>query len=161
MADGDFVIRMALTPADFNDCAEVWLEGSLAGHDFVDGDFWRANREAMAEIYLPGASVWMIFLTTTNTLAGFAAVADDRLEALFIRPDFWGRGLGQRLLNHLFGLYPRLSLRVYQNNERATAFYKQFGFVVTGSNRCRHTGETELEMTRPAPLDQQKSPGHY
>ena len=45
-------VRAASTK-DYSTCADIWLTASLAGHDFVPAAFWRGQRTAMAEHYLP------------------------------------------------------------------------------------------------------------
>ena len=125
-------------------CADIWLQASLAAHDFVDPDFWRKNYDAMKEQYLPGSDVYLA--KEKNTVIGFAALCQGALEALFVRPVWWGKGVGSRLLRHVQGLHTELTLAVYSRNNRAVSFYLHHGFTVSKKQTCPHTGEPEILM---------------
>lgn len=136
-----------MTPVDretLETCADIWLAASVAAHDFIDPDFWIANRDAMVEQYLPESELSLA--TRDGVVVGFAAVRGDVLEALFVRPDFWGRGVGRELLAELFATRPRLRLSVYRKNARALSFYQKAGFIETTARLCPGTGEEEIEM---------------
>ena len=62
-------------------------------------------------------------------LAGFAALAGDHLDHLYVAPASQGRGVGRRLLAAAKAASPRgLDLLVFQRNARARAFYERSGF---------------------------------
>ena len=145
------LIREASGSRDCQTCADIWLAASLVAHDFIDGDFWRAQRAAMAEMYLPEADL-LLMIERDGQAAGFAAMKGRRLAALFVRPATQGRGLGRELMLHLFGLYPEMELAVYRKNPRAAAFYQSLGFEPAGEGFCAHSGEAEIRM--------KKSPRH-
>ena len=125
-------------------CADIWLQASLAAHDFISPDFWRAHHTSMKEQYLPASDVYLA--KEMAAVLGFAAVYLGALEALFVRPGYWGRGVGSGLLQYVQGLHARLELAVYGKNSRALNFYLQHGFTKTGGQTCPHTGEQEISM---------------
>lgn len=139
---------MIITPAkersDITACADIWLQASLVVHSFVSPDFWHENYEAMKEQYLPGSDVYLAKLE--DAAIGFAAVNQGALEALFVRPASWGKGVGSRLLRHAQNLHAELALAVYSKNSRAVNFYLRYGFTVCREQLCPHTGEPELLM---------------
>ncbi len=143
--------RLALTPADYQACADIWLEASLLAHDFIPPELWRRNRTAMVETFLPRSQVHII--DQEDRPAAFAALDGPILSALFVKPQFQGRGLGSRLLARLLSLSPQLTLTVYHKNERARSFYRGHGFVVIKSGFCPYSGEVELTMTKKAPAE--------
>ena len=143
-------IHQASQPAELDVCADIWLESSLAAHDFIPAEFWLNNKERMIQEYLPAA---VVFLATSGGIpAGFAALGDSRLEALFVRPSFQGSGIGRALLEHIFSLGGEpLTLSVYRKNTRAVRFYQYFGFEPLSVGRCPQTGEVELTMSQKKP----------
>lgn len=142
-------LKEADSADDYGLCADIWLEASLTAHDFIGGDFWRARRSAMAEVYLPASRVVMACPPLEGTPAAFAAVRGDKLEALFVRPAYWGRGLGRLLLSYLFARHDFLHLAVYAENGRAVDFYQKAGFKVESEGLCVHSGARELKMIWP------------
>ena len=149
-------VRAASTK-DYSICADIWLAASLAGHDFVPAAFWRGQRAAMAESYLPSSQV--LLLTADGEHAAFAATLPDGnctyLAGLFVLPRWWGRGLGRQLLElvqeqALAELHDPMnaSLRctVYDKNSRALAFYASRGFIPAGRSICPHTNEPQTDM---------------
>jgi GNAT superfamily N-acetyltransferase len=54
------------------------------------------------------------------------------LYAIYVRRNWWGTGLGARLLDVAIGTQPA-SLWVLEANQRARAFYRRHGFVEDGS----------------------------
>ncbi|UQZ89117.1 GNAT family N-acetyltransferase [Deltaproteobacteria bacterium Smac51] len=135
---------------DYELCADIWLETSLKAHDFVSSQFWEEQRKFMIEKYLPESVVFMATLENGPAVA-FAALSGSQLAALFVSPLYWGQGVGGKLLRHVFTLYDDLSLKVYEKNKRAIAFYENMGFVETGRSLCGHSGEEELVMQLKSP----------
>lgn len=125
-------------------CADLWLAASVAGHDFIPASFWANRYEEMRTKYLPAARLEV--LCEGETPIGFSATVGNTLEALFVHPDHWRKGYGQRLLQTLFTRHGELDLAVYARNELAIAFYKRNGFVETGRGVCPHTGADEIKM---------------
>lgn len=66
-----------------------------------------------------------------GVLAGFAAFGEGQLYALYLLPEYWGRGLGRalhdRVVDELTG--DSAVLWVLATNERAKAFYVRQGWV--------------------------------
>ena len=56
------------------------------------------------------------------------------------------QGIGKVLLNHAKQMKKRLTLHVYQKNEKALHFYLREGFQIGHEQTDENTGETELLM---------------
>lgn len=140
-----FLIKPAATPAGYRLCADIWLEASLAAHDFIDGCLWKDRWAEMAELYLPSAAV-VTAAVPGQEPAAFSAMRGDTLEALFVRPAQWGCGFGRHLLRRLQARHEGLNLTVYTDNRRAVEFYLKQGFKVSGERLCAHSGASELVM---------------
>lgn len=137
-------IEPADNPGDVEACCDIWLAASILAHDFIDPEFWRAKRTAMRDMYLPAADV--AIAVSGRSIVGFSAMMGERLEALFVHPDCWGRGIGGLLLAEARTCRNAMTLSVYSRNGRALAFYRRHGFVETGSGVCAQTGEAETRM---------------
>ncbi|MCL1940119.1 MAG: GNAT family N-acetyltransferase [Desulfovibrionaceae bacterium] len=125
-------------------CADIWLQASILAHDFIAPDFWRNNRNAMKEHYLPASTIYAA--KKQAVIVGFAAVYQDSLAALFVSPEWWNKGIGSKLLRHAQMAHSKLSLNVYTKNSGAIRFYQKYGFSVLNEQICSHTGEPELRM---------------
>lgn len=125
-------------------CCDIWLEACLVGHDFIAASFWQGKYQDMYEKYLPNSKLHIA--CEHNLPIGFAATEGNLLAALFVLPEYWGRGAGNALLEKLFALHRFLRLSVYQQNQRAVAFYEKRGFVALGRQLCTLTSELEIAM---------------
>ena len=56
------------------------------------------------------------------------------------------KGVGKSLIDFAKELYPKLSLCVYEKNERAVDFYRREGFWPVRKKPDISTGETEILM---------------
>lgn len=87
-----------------------------------------------------------------GVVAGFvmAEKSTASIWALFVHPDFEGRGLGRRLLERslaeLWEAGHRRSTLSTEPDTRAYRFYTSLGWRHVGTNRI---GEAELELLRP------------
>lgn len=87
-----------------------------------------------------------------GVIAGFAAFGDGRLYALYLLPEYWGRGLGRALHDRVVeGLSGDSAvLWVLSTNERAKAFYVRQGWMDDGATRTEtiDDGRVTLEEMR-------------
>ena len=85
-------------------------------------------------------------------IAGFAAFGPEQLYALYLLPEFWGRGLGRllhdRVVEEMSG--DSAVLWVLATNERAKAFYVRQGWVDDGGRQTEtiDDGRVTLEEMR-------------
>lgn len=133
-----------LSTTDLDAAVELWYQASLQAHDFIPATFWREQRAAMRDIYLPASESWVY--EKDGQLLGFISWYQGTVAALFISPDQQSHGLGRQLLEHLKTQYERLTLTVYAENEQARHFYCRNGFKEGESQLCEHSGHPELMM---------------
>lgn len=58
--------------------------------------------------------------------------------ALYVLPEFWGTGVGQRLMDagtERLKVYPQIALWVLKGNARAIRFYEKNGFCADGEEK--------------------------
>lgn len=90
------MIRLA-RPDEYADLVDIWLEASLQTHDFIPETFWRSQRDAVFNHYLPAAENWVV--EESGQVRGFLSLVENHLAALFIHPAHQRSGLGRRLLD--------------------------------------------------------------
>ncbi|UNK42878.1 N-acetyltransferase [Luteimonas sp. S4-F44] len=129
---------------DMDAVLDLWLRASIRAHDFVPPDVWQAQREAMRTQYLPAAEVHVF--EHAATVAGFCALVEDRLAALFVAPERQGHGIGTALMRHAQRRRTSLVLSVYASNAPSIAFYRARGFSIVGHTVDAATGHAEYAM---------------
>ena len=87
---------------------------------------------------------WVVS-SADGAVMGFMGLSGSKMEALFLAPEFRGRGAGRLLVQHARTLRGELTTDVNEQNHAARRFYEGCGFVVEG--------RSELDdMGRPYPL---------
>jgi GNAT superfamily N-acetyltransferase len=71
---------------------------------------------------------------------GFAAIGDEWLNGLYVRPEAWGTGVAAELHDRAVAAiraagHERARLWVLEENARARRFYERHGWVADGSSR--------------------------
>lgn len=130
--------------SDMDAVLDVWLSASIKAHDFVAPDFWRSKLDSMRNTYIPASEVHVY--EDGAKLLGFYALLEDRLAAIFVRPDLQGRGIGTRLVSHAKSKRDAISLSVYKANATGIGFYKSQGFLIAGESLDSATGQDEYIM---------------
>lgn len=98
-----------------------------------------------------GVSGWIAFGRCRDAAAAAGA---GEIWAIYVSPDFWGRGIGHELLNRALdelraGGFASVSLWVLAKNERACRFYSASGFELeTSSAKTVEIGGASLEELR-------------
>ncbi|MET7637128.1 GNAT family N-acetyltransferase [Streptomyces sp. NPDC005438] len=102
------------------------------------------------EVVLPTSRVWVA--VRGDQVLGYAALKGDVLEQLYLRPEVRRRGIGTLLLDEVRRHSPGgLSLRVFQWNTDARAFYAHHGFRLLATSDG-HGPEGNMERLPDATL---------
>ncbi|QEW05086.1 N-acetyltransferase [Nitrincola iocasae] len=131
-------------PEDVDQVLQIWLSASVQAHSFVEPAFWESKLEDMRNLYLP-ASETRVFENASD-IAGFYSLFNDTLAAIFVSPEYQGKGIGTALLNDAKCKRQTLRLTVYKANRSSISFYEKQGFVVMDEQVDEHTGYPELAM---------------
>ncbi len=120
------------SPADFDALTILWRisrEKSLPKFQKEHGHFFYEDRDYFQENILVENRVWVLEDPESGLPAAFLAIKDDFIDHLYVHPDHWRKGLGERLLDFARTLSPRrLWLYTLQDNLNARAFYRKNGF---------------------------------
>jgi ribosomal protein S18 acetylase RimI-like enzyme len=83
-----------------------------------------------------------------SEILGYAALAGDMLEHLYLRPDVRRQGIGTLLLGEVKRNSPDgVSLHVFQQNTDARAFYERHGFAILDTSDGSRNMEALPDMT--------------
>ena len=130
-------------PSDRDRAAEIWLEGNLQAHAFIDPCYWKSHfEEVKAQLLQAEAYV----CEGETGVEGFIGLEGDWVAGIFVWRPAQGRGVGKALLEQAKEKRSRLSLRVYQDNKRAVAFYQREGFHIRRESADGDTGALEYVM---------------
>ena len=132
-----------LQNVDINKVADIWLKTNLEAHDFIPGQYWISNYEAVKKM-LPQAEVYVY--EDNKIIQGFVGVRDEYIEGIFVSGKMQSHGIGKALLDYIKDKKVRLQLNVYQKNIRAMSFYKREGFTIQSEGLDEFTGEKEYVM---------------
>jgi len=124
---------------------DLWLRSVRATHDFLtESDvqtFLPFVREYLSS---PETDLWVL-CSDSDGVMGFMGMSGNKMEALFIDPQYVRRGGGRRLVEHAKQLHGELTVDVNEQNAAACRFYESCGFVVEG-------GSPVDGMGKPFPL---------
>ena len=124
---------------------QIWLHGNLDAHAFIPADFWTDHFEMVRDI-LPQAELYVHENEATRQIDGFIGLSESHIEGIFVAKSARSKGIGKALLEYAKSRKPRLTLSVYQKNERAIAFYRREKFVVQSEGIDEDTNEAEIQM---------------
>lgn len=131
---------------DMDRIMEIWLEGNLQAHAFVDPVYWASHLQEVREA-ITQADVWV--WEENNRIEAFAGVVENYLAGLFVSGEQRGKGIGGLLLEHVKQQRSPLTLQVYSLNHSAVRFYEQHGFETVSKCIDLETDQLEREMIFP------------
>lgn len=115
--------------SDYLEIIEVWESSVRATHHFLSEEDIQYFKPLILNQYLDAVS---LFCTkdANGRITGFAGIADNKIEMLFVHADERGKSYGQTLLRHAMSNFDALKVDVNEQNEQAVGFYKHMGFEV-------------------------------
>ncbi|MFA4135045.1 MULTISPECIES: acetyltransferase [unclassified Brevibacillus] len=124
---------------------DIWYRAVCRTHHFLTKEDISFYKNMVKNEALSAVEVWME-INEMKEPVGFIGLDGTKIEMLFVDPEYHGKGIGSRLLEHAERKYgPHLKVDVNEQNEGAYAFYKRYGFVQTGRSELDGSG-------RPFPL---------
>jgi len=120
-------LRRAIA-ADAPAMADVYLDAFKATYDFAPFHDEADIRRWVRQTVIPHLESW-VAIDASDQVVALMALSSDALEQLYLTPEWWGRGLGSRLLALAKQRRPRgIRLYTFQANTRARSFYEHHGF---------------------------------
>ncbi|MDH3681675.1 MAG: GNAT family N-acetyltransferase [Acidimicrobiia bacterium] len=137
------------TTDDLDRALDVWYRASLIAHPFLTEEFLAAEREEIADRWMPIAETFVFELD--GRVVGFVSLIGNEVGAIFVDPDLHGSGIGRALMDQARASRPFLELDVFEANEIGRRFYDAYGFRLTGRHVHEPTGQTELRLRLDGP----------
>lgn len=129
--------------SDHDRIMEIWLSSNIEAHSFIRRGYWQDCFEGVSEA-IPLAEVYTAL--SGGEIVGFIGLNEGHIEGIFVDGEHRSKGVGKSLIDFAKELYPKLSLCVYEKNERAVDFYRREGFWPVRKKPDISTGETEILM---------------
>ncbi len=120
---------------------DIWLNGNLGAHFFVDPNYWRGALPAVSRAF-ETAEIY-VAVDASGTVRGFVGLDENRVLGLFVDANFRSRGIGAALVDYCKRTRSKLVANVYVKNERAVRFYRREGFEFLDVRVDAATGERE------------------
>jgi putative acetyltransferase len=130
-----------IQPDDRAPLLSLWERSVRATHHFLaEGDI-ELFRPLVAEFLAGEATELWVLRDDQDRPIGFLGLSAHAIEALFLDPDWRGRGCGRLLVEHAQARRGgTLAVDVNEQNVAARGFYEALGFIVTGRSPVDDTG---------------------
>jgi putative acetyltransferase len=131
---------IAPAKSEFPQLLSVWESSVSATHDFLrngDMEFFKKiiiEKDVFSHVFITAA------IDENKNIIGFAGVLGDNLEMLFVKEAFIGKGVGKLLMLHSINNLHVTKVDVNEQNTRAAAFYRHFGFKTVSRSEVDGTG---------------------
>ncbi|WP_343632767.1 GNAT family N-acetyltransferase [Fluviicola sp.] len=106
----------------------VWEKSVLATHHFLSPADFEAIKLLVKTIDFNELNVFC--LLREEEVLGFIGISGRKIEMLFISPEYFGQGLGWKLMNFAIKEQKADKVDVNEQNSQAVAFYQKCGFEV-------------------------------
>ncbi len=129
----------AVSREDYGEIIEVWEESVRASHNFISEDEINFYRTVIKDAYLAQVSLYCI--REGMRITSFIGIKGDSLEMLFVRPGYFRRGYGRRLLSWAVKYMGVSRVDVNEENKGAVEFYRKMGFTVVRRSPVDNEGK--------------------
>nr|WP_307775840.1 N-acetyltransferase [uncultured Cetobacterium sp.] len=131
---------------NIDEIMKLWLKATIKAHPFINENYWKDSYVVVKDIYIPIADTFIY--EENNKIKGFIAVIENSyIGALFVDPEYQGKGIGKKLIEYAENIYDSLRLAVYKENHDSVNFYKKVGFKITGEGVNEETKALEYYMS--------------
>lgn len=130
--------------SDLDSVLDSWEVATRLAHEFLNDDFIAQERENIKEVYLPNTDTWVAEIE--NEVRGFIALMGNEVGAIFLQPDFHGKGIGGALMDKAQELHGNLEVEVFKANSIGRNFYSKYGFELVEEKLHEPTGQQILRL---------------
>lgn len=128
-----------LSEPEYNCIIDLWERSVKATHGFLNPDYINRLRPLVLK-YLRQIEICHV-KTADSQIAGFIGTADNKIEMLFVHPDYFNQGFGGSLLKYAIQNKGVSMVDVNEQNEKALKFYLNKGFRVLNRSELDPCGE--------------------
>ncbi len=125
--------------SDFDELISVWELSVRASHHFLSEEDIQFYKKRIIGYYF--YQVKLFYLEEDSKITAFMGLSEEKIEALFVHPNWFRKGLGKFLCNYAVHTLNIKFLDVSEQNFQAFEFYKSFGFEVIGRSEKDNDGK--------------------
>jgi putative acetyltransferase len=130
--------------SDLDAVLSSWEIATRLAHPFMTDEFIAQERINVAEIYIPNTDTWVADID--GNVEGFIALMGNEVGAIFLQPDYHGKGLGKALMDKAQELHGDLEVEVFKENSIGRKFYSRYGFEHLEEKLHEPTGRQVLRL---------------
>ncbi|ALB28460.1 GNAT family N-acetyltransferase [Companilactobacillus heilongjiangensis] len=131
-----------MRPTEVDVVGDIWLNGNLEAHDFIDKDYWINHLDEVKEQFKQAD----IYVYDSQGIQGFAGLTDNYIAGIFVKKEARNQGVGKQLLDYLKQRYDKLTLDVYAKNKSAFKFYQNNDFRISVESIDEDSNEKDYQM---------------
>jgi putative acetyltransferase len=124
------MIKSVRNKEEYPQLLEIWEASVKATHSFLTIEKISEIKQILTESNLLANYKLYAYWGGTGDKVGFLALSKEKIEMLFIHPEYRGTGIGKKLMH--FAVHKKGVKRVDVNeqNEQAVGFYVNMGFKI-------------------------------
>jgi putative acetyltransferase len=145
--EGQKMMNLTIRQYQTSDLAAVldsWEVATRLAHTFMTDEFIAQERKNVADIYIPNTDTWVAEID--GVVEGFIALIGNEVGAIFLQPNWHGRGVGKALMDKAQALHGDLEVEVFKENSIGRAFYQRYGFEFIEQKLHKPTGQQVLRL---------------
>ena len=128
--------------SDLEAVLSSWEVATRFSHKFMTDEFIAQEKMNVADIYIPNTDTWAAEID--GIVQGFIALMGNEVGAIFLHPNYPGKGVGKMLMDKAQFLLGDLEVEVFTENEIGREFYKLYGFKQFKERLHGPTGQQTL-----------------
>ena len=113
--------------SDLEGVLSSWENASKMAHPFLTNELIATTRKNIPVVLLPKADTWVA--EHEGVVIGFMCLIGNEVAALFVEPEFHGKGTGRAFMDKARELHQDLEVEVFEVNSIGLQFYLKYGFV--------------------------------
>ena len=117
-----------INKTEYREVVDLWEASVRATHHFLKEEDIAYFKPLILNTYLDAVELKCI--KVNEKIVGFLGVAEQKLEMLFIHPEYRGKKVGKTLLEYSIDKLNVDKVDVNEQNEQAVGFYNHLGFKI-------------------------------
>lgn len=130
--------------ADLDAVLSAWETATRLAHSFMTDEFIEQERKNVAEVYMPNTDTWVAVVD--GEVKGFIALMGNEVGAIFLQPEYHGKGIGKALMDKAQEIHGDLEVVVAKENPIGRKFYSHYGFNFMEEVFHEPTGQQMLRL---------------
>ncbi len=134
----DITIQPVKGTEKYPELVRIWRSSVDATHDFLADEYRDEIQEKLITSYFP--HVVLVVAELRGNPVGFAGVAGQNLEMLFVDACYRGQKIGTALLDYVMTKNGVTTVDVNEQNTQTVEFYRRRGFIIVGRDALDDQG---------------------